>query len=47
MYVMGGKQYLLVAAASTPAGRVGGPDTAPVAGEAPGPLGWVAYALPQ
>ena len=38
MYVMQGRQYVLVAAAST---------TAPPAGtEAKAPMGWVAYALP-
>jgi quinoprotein glucose dehydrogenase len=44
MYVMGGKQYLLVAAASTAGGPgVGsGPAAAPT-----GPMGWVAYALPK
>jgi quinoprotein glucose dehydrogenase len=39
MYEMGGRQYLLVPAASTPP-RGGGPG--PTA-----PLGWVAYALPR
>jgi hypothetical protein len=38
MYLMDGRQYLLVAAASTPGGRGAAP--------APAPLGWVAYALP-
>ena len=42
MYVMGGKQYLLVAAASTPPLRRPGADPAP----AGAPMGWVAYALP-
>ncbi|HWJ57410.1 MAG TPA: PQQ-binding-like beta-propeller repeat protein, partial [Vicinamibacterales bacterium] len=42
MYVMGGKQYLLVAAASTPARRGGADPAAP-----PAPTGWVAYALPR
>jgi quinoprotein glucose dehydrogenase len=42
MYVMGGKQYLLVAAANTPPARRGGSDPAPAAA----PMGWVAYALP-
>jgi quinoprotein glucose dehydrogenase len=42
MYVMGGRQYLLVAAASTAAGRGASPGSAP-----PGPMGWVAYALPR
>ena len=44
MYVMGSKQYLLVAAASTAGGPgVGsGPAAAPA-----GPMGWVAYALPE
>jgi quinoprotein glucose dehydrogenase len=42
MYVMGGKQYLLVAAASTSAGRGGDPAAVPAAG----PMGWVAYAAP-
>jgi quinoprotein glucose dehydrogenase len=43
MYVMGGTQYLLVAAASTASGpgRGNAPTAAPV-----GPMGWVAYALP-
>jgi hypothetical protein len=40
---MNGKQYLLVAAASSAGGRgfAGAPAAAPV-----GPMGWVAYALP-
>jgi quinoprotein glucose dehydrogenase len=42
MYAMSGKQYLLVAAASTPPARRGVPEPAPPAG----PMGWVAYALP-
>ncbi len=52
MYEMDGKQYLLVPAAGTPAGRGGGPGVAPTpgsaqgAGAASGPMGWVAYALP-
>ena len=41
MYVMGGKQYLLVAAAST----AGGPGVG--SGPPTGPIGWVAYALPE
>jgi quinoprotein glucose dehydrogenase len=41
MYVMGGKQYLLVAAASTVAPQS---DAAPAA-KATAPMGWVAYAL--
>ena len=44
MYVMDGKQYLLVAAAST----AGGPGFAAAPAAAPaGPMGWVAYALPE
>jgi quinoprotein glucose dehydrogenase len=43
MYLMGGKQYLLVAAASTAAGRGAVPDPA----AATAPMGWVAYALPS
>jgi hypothetical protein len=42
MYVMGRRQYLLVAAASTSTARRAGPDPVPAAG----PMGWVAYALP-
>jgi quinoprotein glucose dehydrogenase len=42
MYVMDGRQYVLVAAAST-AGRAFGPSVAP---PPDGPMGWVAYALP-
>jgi quinoprotein glucose dehydrogenase len=42
-YLMNGRQYVLVAAASTPGGRGAGPGVAPPAG----PLGWVAYALPE
>jgi quinoprotein glucose dehydrogenase len=42
MYTMGGRQYLLVAAASTSIGRGAGPTTL-----ATGPIGWVAYALPE
>jgi hypothetical protein len=38
MYLMDGKQYLFVAAASTASGRGIAPATAP--------MGWVAYALP-
>ena len=42
MYVMDGRQYVLVAAASTAPRRATGPELpAP-----PGPMGWVAYALP-
>ncbi len=45
MYEMDGRQYLLVPAASSSAGR--GRGGAPAATAAPGaPLGWVAYALP-
>jgi quinoprotein glucose dehydrogenase len=47
MYVMGGRQYLLVAAASTAGGRgVAGaaPPTSTPAANAP--MGWVAYSLP-
>ena len=42
-YVMNGRQYLLVAAASSAGGRgfAAAPAAAPV-----GPMGWVAYALP-
>ncbi|HEU4893821.1 MAG TPA: PQQ-binding-like beta-propeller repeat protein [Vicinamibacterales bacterium] len=44
-YVMNGRQYVLVAAASSAGGRGFGP--APVAPQAPdAPMGWVAYALP-
>jgi quinoprotein glucose dehydrogenase len=54
MYEMDGKQYLLVPAASTAAGRGAGPGPAPApaGGAAPatpaanGPMGWVAYTLP-
>jgi len=42
MYETGGRQYLLVPAASTAGGR-GAPPPPPN----PGPLGWVAYALPR
>jgi hypothetical protein len=42
MYVMDGRQYVLVAAASTAAGRGAAPDTLPAAAS----MGWVAYALP-
>jgi quinoprotein glucose dehydrogenase len=42
MYQMDGRQYVLVAAASSAPRRTTGPELpAP-----PGPLGWVAYALP-
>ena len=41
MYETGGRQYLLVPAAGTSGGR-GAPPPPPN----PGPLGWVAYALP-
>ena len=44
MYQMSGRQYVLVAAASTPGGRRGGPPTTAVPSA---PLGWVAYALPE
>jgi quinoprotein glucose dehydrogenase len=43
MYLMGGRQYVLVAAASTAARPPTGPRPSP----APGPMGWVAYALPE
>src|SRR5688572_11323678 len=43
-YVMNGRQYLLVAAASSSGGR--GFAAAPV-GAPVGPMGWVAYALPR
>jgi len=43
MYLMGGRQYVLVAAASTAGPRRPGPEVAP----ASGPTGWVAYALPE
>jgi quinoprotein glucose dehydrogenase len=49
MYEMGGRQYLLVPAASSAAGRGQGgtPAAAPSAPAAQAaPLGWVAYALP-
>jgi len=52
MYEMGGKQYLLVPAASAPAAGRGagpGPSAPPAAvaqGTASAPLGWVAYTLP-
>jgi quinoprotein glucose dehydrogenase len=51
MYVMDGRQYLLVPAASTAGGRpVGGSIAAPSAPPSPAapppPMGWVAYALP-
>jgi len=42
MYETGGRQYLLVPAANTAGGR-GAPPPPPN----PGPLGWVAYALPR
>ena len=42
MYETGGRQYLLVPAAGTAGGR-GAPPPPPD----PGPLGWVAYALPR
>jgi quinoprotein glucose dehydrogenase len=43
MYMMDGKQYLLVAAAST----AGGPGRGNAPAAAPGgPMGWIAYALP-
>ena len=56
MYQMGGRQYLLVPAASTPPGRGrgAGPAAAPQGGTpaqgapaAPAPMGWVVYALPS
>ena len=50
MYVMDGRQYLLVPAASTAGGRGFGAATVPPAApsDAPAtlPMGWVAYALP-
>ena len=50
MYQVGGKQYLLVPAASSVGGRgVGGGVGAPTEGgigTASPPMGWVAYALP-
>ena len=42
MYETGGRQYLLVPAGAAPGGRGAGP-----APPDPGPLGWVAYALPK
>jgi quinoprotein glucose dehydrogenase len=42
MYETGGRQHLLVPAAGTAGGRGAAPAPA-----APGPLGWVAYALPR
>jgi quinoprotein glucose dehydrogenase len=42
MYETGGRQYLLVPAASTGGGRGAAPPP-----PNPGPLGWVAYALPR
>jgi quinoprotein glucose dehydrogenase len=42
MYQMNGRQYVLVAAASTPSPRRAGPEAAAPSG----PMGWVAYALP-
>jgi quinoprotein glucose dehydrogenase len=42
MYETGGRQYLLVPAASTAGGRGSAPPP-----PNPGPLGWVAYALPR
>ena len=54
MYEMDGKQYLLVPAATTAGGRGGGagvpsaPVGNPAAGSSTtGPMGWVAYALPN
>lgn len=48
MYQMDGRQYLLVPASSTTAGGRGfGPAAAPPPGVESGPMGWVAYALPQ
>ncbi len=53
MYEMDGKQYLLVPAASTAGGRGAGAGVPPTPGgspatapPAPGPMGWVAYAVP-
>jgi quinoprotein glucose dehydrogenase len=42
MFETGGRQYLVVTAASSPGGRGSGPAPPPSA-----PLGWVAYALPR
>jgi quinoprotein glucose dehydrogenase len=42
MYETGGRQFLLVPAASAPGGRGAQPGPPPA-----GPLGWVAYALPR
>ncbi len=55
MYETGGRQYLLVPAASVAPGRGrgAGPAAAPTGGAAsgagatPGPMGWVVYALPR
>ena len=46
MYEMGGRQYLLVPAASTAGGRGRGAGAAQDPAAAAAPLGWVAYALP-
>ena len=48
MYQMDGTQYLLVPASSAAGGGRGfGPAAAPPPGVQPGPMGWVAYALPK
>ena len=52
MYEMGGRQYLLVPAASAPAGRGAGAAAATAGGTPQGvgatdaPMGWIAYTLP-
>ena len=43
MYLMDGRQYVLVAAASAAGGRSAGSGLVPPSG----PMGWVAYALPE
>jgi quinoprotein glucose dehydrogenase len=45
MYVMDGRQYVLVAAAGNPPGPGRGGGSANLS-RPPGPMGWVAYALP-
>ena len=54
MYEMDGRQYLLVPAARSAAGRSGGAGVPSTPGGGPatdpaatGPMGWVAYALPK
>jgi quinoprotein glucose dehydrogenase len=48
MYETGGRPFLVVPAASVPGGGRGAPPPVPpVTGEAAGPMGWVAYSLPQ